>query len=98
MTASEGRDEHRDDSGSQWAAKGHARCLSPLTDPQLPAAKKTAMVLGDPGAIARGEVRNLELDLGDIVARVFEVDDLDRHEPRGRDMDPAGGRKTTESW
>lgn len=60
-----------------------------LTDPQLPAAQKAAVVLGHPRAIARGEVRDLELNLGDIVVGIFEVDDLDRDELRSRDMDPA---------
>lgn len=56
------------------------------TDPKLPAPEERAKVPGDMLRVAVGQVRNLELDLGHVVVRALEVDNLDRDDARGRDV------------
>lgn len=62
--------------------------LCRFTNPQLPPAQKAAVVPRHVLRVAIAQVRDLELDLCDVVVRVLEVDLFDRDWTRGRDVDP----------
>ena len=59
-----------------------------LTDPELPALEKASVVPRNPFGVAVGEVSDLELNFGDVIVRIFEIDAFDRYRSCGREMNP----------
>ena len=59
-----------------------------LTDPKLPALEETPIIPRNPFGITIREMSDFQLNLGDVIVRIFEIYTFDRYGSQSGEMNP----------